>query len=330
MQRYTGVNLLKVSIGGDIVVVTTDERITYYSGSRDKVTYWRSAAKPIQALPVIFSGAAEKYGLTPEEIAIMAASHSGENLHVETVKGILNKIGLDESALKCGVHPPVHKETARNIWMKGGKVSPLHNNCSGKHAGLLTLCQFYGWSIDDYLNQDHPLQRLLLEVISDITGVPESDIELGVDGCGVVVFGLPLKNMAYAYARLANPEYLPSKYRKAARHIVESMTSYPEMVGGSERFNTDLLTVAGDKLVAKSGAEGVFCIGVFGGPGVAVKIEDGNSRGIPPVVINLLKQLNLLTPEEIAKMRKYHKPAVKNNRKEKVGFIKPVFTLNKA
>jgi len=307
------------------IVVDQSGETRAVAGKGDQVTYWRSAAKPFQLLPVICSGAADKYGITERELAVMAASHNGEKMHVQTVQGILDKLGLDESALLCGIHPPFHRATARSLIQQGLEPSRLHNNCSGKHAGLLTICRYNDWTLDDYDRPEHPVQRLILQTISEITGIQTDKIILGVDGCGVVVFGLPLDRMAYAYARLANPATLPAYYREAAVRITTSMEKYPELVGGSGRFNTELMKVTGNKLVAKTGAEGVFCIGIHGDTGIALKIADGNRRAIPPVIIESLAQLGQLTDDELERLKPYQYPDVINNHRARVGYIKPSF-----
>ena len=313
---------------GDIAVVDDKGDMFSELGNSSKITYWRSAAKPVQVLPVITSGAADKYNLNDKELAVMCASHSGEQEHVDVVKGILDKIGLDQSALLCGTHPPVNKKSARRIWKNGDEPTTLHNNCSGKHAGLLTLCKFYDWNLEDYFKLDHPLQSLLMDTVSEITGYPREKIYTGEDGCGVVVFGMPLKNMAYAFARLANPQSLPSKYRKAAERITKSMEKFPKIVGGSKRFNSKLLEITNGSMVAKSGAQGIFCVGIHKEHlGIAIKVADGSSKGVKPVTVETLKQLNLLTDENLAQLEKYHHFPVKNHRNHEVGKIIPDFKL---
>jgi L-asparaginase II len=320
-------NLIESIHRGDIAAVNEKGQNIFSFSNHEKITYWRSAAKPVQALPVVFSGAYEKYNLSEKELAVICSSHNGEQEHVDAVLSILDKIGLDESALLCGVHPPLHNKTARSIWRKGDEPRAVHNNCSGKHAGLLTLCKYYGWSINDYYKPEHPAQRLILETIAEVSTYSEEDIILGVDGCGVVVFGLPLIKMAYTYYCLANSDCLVPKYQEAAKLIVKSMEKYPEMIGGTDRFNTDLMKVTGNKLFAKMGAEGVFCLGIHDKLGIAVKIEDGNFRAIPPVVIEILSQLNILSKEEEEKLSKYHYPDIYNHHKKIVGRIEADFNL---
>lgn len=315
---------------GDITVVSDKGDILFEFGDSKKLTYWRSSAKPVQALPVISSGAAKKYNLTDREIAVICASHSGEDEHVKVVTGILEKIGLDQSALLCGTHPPVHKETARKIWREGKKPPAIRNNCSGKHAGLLTLCQYYGWSTEDYYKPDHPLQDLLLDTISEITVYPKEKIYTGEDGCGVVVYGIPLENMAYAFARLANPATLPPEYRESAERITSSMEKYPELVGGSERFNTELMELATGEFFAKSGAEAVYCVGHHEeNIGIAIKVKDGGSRAAKPAVVETMKQLDLLSSDQLEKIEKYHEISMKNHHDHIVGRAVADFSLKK-
>jgi len=314
---------------GDVAIVNENGKDLYKYGDINKITYWRSAAKPFQTLPLIFTGTAQKYSFTEKELAIMAASHSGEPAHTRVIKTILDKIGLDESYLKCGVHSPLHKKTAKELLKAGKKPGPVHNNCSGKHCSLLALCKYHDWPLTTYYEKSHPVQKLIIKTISDITKVSVNNIYYGEDGCGVIVFGIPVRNMAYAYARLANPNSLPVKYRKAARIMASCMEKYPRMVGGTGRFNTDLMNVTGNKFVAKSGAEGVFCIGVHGKMGITVKIEDGNKRAIPPVILQILSQLGIISAADIKKQKleKYQKPSVINNLGHEVGKIVPEFEL---
>ncbi len=306
---------------GDVVVVDKNGNNVYTVGDDQKLTYWRSAAKPFQALPLIYTGAAEKYDFTEKELAIMAASHSGEPKHVKVIRDILKKINLTENYLKCGIHPPLHKESAEELYKSGKEPGPVHNNCSGKHCALLALSKYHGWSLTNYNDIHHPAQRLIIKTISEISGRKEDSIYYGEDGCGVPVFGLTIKEMAFAYSRLANPLLLPVKYRDAAEIITTGMEKYPDMIGGTDRFNTDLMKVTGRKLAAKSGAEGVFCIGVHGNVGITVKIEDGNKRAVPPVILKILFNLNIISEEEVKKLQKYRKPAVMNNLGHKVGKI---------
>jgi len=328
IKIYRG-NLIENIYRGDIAIVNTRGKITFSVGDSEKITYWRSAAKPIQALPVIYSGAADKYKLTDEEIAIMTSSHNGGQKHVKLIYNILVKIGLDEKALLCGVHPPVHKPIAKYLHQNKIKISPVYNPCSGKHVAQLTLCQYYGWKINDYYKSEHPVQQMILEIIAKVTGYPKEKIYLGIDDCGVPVFGLPIKNMSYAYTQVANWELLPLEYQQSAKRIFLSMIKYPEIVGGTDRFDTDLIRISEGKLFAKSGANGVFCIGARNekGMGVTIKMESGNMKFLPLVVVQILYQLKILSTGKLNKLKKHCPLWMKNYRNEKVGKFVSDFEL---
>lgn len=325
---YRG-NLIESRHRGDVAVVNPKGELNYYSGNPQNYTYLRSAAKLFQVLPVINSGAADFFNFTKKHIAVMSASHNGEKKHIQAVREILDIIEVGEDKLNCGIHDPIDKETAHKLYLEGNKPTEIHNNCSGKHAALLTLCKFNDWDLDEYLNPDHPVQKLMLKTISEVTNLKEEEIYLGEDGCGVVVFGIPVEKMAYGFARLANPEYLPNKYKEAARRITQSISDHPDMIAGKKRFNTDLVKVLNNKLTGKTGAEGVFCLGLYDGPGVSIKIEDGNFRAIPPVIIDILKKLDYLTEKELKELEKYIKPVVKNHHKHEVGYIESILKLRK-
>ncbi|HKL13325.1 MAG TPA: asparaginase [Halanaerobiales bacterium] len=322
-------NLIESRHKGDIAIVDPDGTLTHFFGNPENQTYLRSAAKPFQILPVINSGAADFFNFTKQEIAVMSASHNGEEKHVNTVRNILKKIDVSEEKLNCGIHDPYFKKAAHKLYLEGNKPTEIHNNCSGKHAALLSLCKFNGWDIENYLNKEHPVQQLILTTISEVTETKKENIYLGEDGCGVVVFGLSVKKMAYGFARLANPKFLPNEYREAALRINKSIKDHPDMIAGTKRFNTDLIDVMGDKLTGKMGAEGVFCFGLYNGPGVSLKVEDGNSRAVPPVIIDILKSLNYISKQELKKLKRHEQPVVKNHHDHEVGYIKSILKLKK-
>lgn len=315
---------------GHVAVVDNKGKLLYSVGDPRHNTYWRSSAKPIQALPIVETGAFARYGFTAKHLALFCASHNGEDMHTETVVEILDKLGLNPSMLQCGVHMPYHQETARRMHRQGAKPGPLHSNCSGKHSGMLALASHRGFSLDTYTELEHPVQQLILDYIAAMTGHPREEIAIGIDGCGVPVHGMPLYNMALAYARLAKPAALAPARAKACRTITGAMLAHPEMVGGSDRFCTELMRGSGGKLVGKAGAAGVYCVGLLdAGVGIAVKCEDGSGRGRDPVVVELLKQLGYLTPSEMETLAKFHRPKNINHRKEVCGEVIPVVKLNK-
>ena len=294
------------------------------AGDVERPLYMRSAAKPLQALPTIESGAADKFGLSPREIAVMAASHSGCKIHARAVQEILTKAGLRPENLLCGIHPPVYPPERERLIREGLAPTPLHNNCSGKHAGMLVLAKFLEASVEDYLCLDHPAQKLIQKTIAEMAEISPSAISAGTDGCGAPAFLLSLEKMALTYARLAKPENLTHQRAAASQRIRSAMSEFPEMVAGAGRFTTELMSVAGDKLFCKGGALGVYCVGVpERGLGIALKIDDGSTSAAPPVVLEMLSRLQVLDEEELDALKSYRRPSIKNWRGEVVGEVLP-------
>lgn len=323
---------------GHIAVLDGDARLLASLGDPDAVTFMRSSAKFHQAIPLITSGAAERFHLTDKEIAVACGSHSGQDLHAETVAGILQKIGLDASALKCGAHEPFDAQTAREMRERGEEPDALRNNCSGKHAAMLALAKSLGAPTDSYFQLEHPVQQAALRTVARFSDVASEKIPLGIDGCGVPVFALPVRAMALMFARLvAPPEEFDADTREACARIVRAVTAYPEMVGGTrERFDTGIMRAAGGRLVSKVGAEGVYTAGVSPceewprGLGIAFKIEDGEDRRArPTVAVETLRQLGVLRDGALDAAAPYANFPINNRRGETVGLVRPAFTLKR-
>lgn len=307
---------------GDIAVVDPEGRLLAHAGDPDKVTFMRSSAKPIQALNVVLSGAADHFGLDDRELAVTCASHDAEDQHVTTVLSVLRKLGLDESALLCGVEVPGNKETARALVVAGREPGPVHNNCSGKHSGMLAVARQLGAPLDSYLSLDHPVQQMNLAIVAEFAGVDPKSVVIGVDGCGVPVFGLPVRAMARAFARLSAPEVLRPELAAAVRRVTAAMQKNPTLIEGTGLFTSRLIEVGAGRLIAKLGAEGVFCVGSLQKKlGLAVKCEDGNKRALPPVVLRALSDMGAVGPDDLAALAEFARPAVTNNRGELVGEI---------
>jgi len=289
----------------------------------------RSAAKPIQALNIFLSGAYDRFRFTPKETAIMCASHYGEPMHQEVILGILKKLNLPVEALLCGSPLSIQADMSRRQLWQHHELKPYNSDCSGKHCGFLASCLAKGYPIEDYNQPNHPLQRDVLKVFSDITGVPESDIVIGVDGCGVPVHGIPVRNMAAAFAKISNTDNLPEKYRFGADTIFAAMNAAPEMVAGTGGFCTELTKNTHEKLIGKLGAEAIYCVGIKGRDiGIAVKIEDGEyHRPLYPVVMSVLSQLDLLTREESEALKAFAEPPIINALGSTVGITRPAFKL---
>jgi L-asparaginase II len=265
------------------------------AGDIERPIYPRSAIKPLQALALLESGAADRFGLGDREIALACASHRGEPRHVETVARWLGRIGLDASALECGPQLPSHEPSAAALLASGGQPDAIHNNCSGKHSGFLTLARHLGCPHCGYIGRDHPVQRLVLGVVGEMTGVAPELAPAGLDGCGIPVFGVPLRNLALGLARLADPTGQPDARVQAARRIRRAMAAEPFMVSGSASFVTRMLGLVGERAIVKSGAEGVYVAALPElGLGLAVKAEDGNPRAATVVMARLLTHFGVL------------------------------------
>jgi L-asparaginase II len=321
---------------GHVAAVDGDGRMIAQLGSPHTVTYLRSSAKPHQAIPLVASGAADHFGFTEKEIAIACASHNGETIHTETVAGMLRKIGLGESALKCGAHEPYSAEAARDLREQGLEPTALHNNCSGKHTGMLALALYLKAPIETYDEPSNPVQLRIVERISQFSDVLVEDIAVGIDGCGVPTFGVTVRAMALMYVRLvAPPQSFDDATRGACRRIVAAMTEYPEMIGGrAERLDTVVMQAARGRVVSKVGAEGVYTAAVLPndewtrGLGLAFKIEDGEDRRArPTVVIEAMRQLGVLKSESLEAVKQYASFPVKNRRGDTVGEVSASFEL---
>ncbi len=307
---------------GDLVVIDIEGNIVFSLGDPYKLTFWRSAAKPFQVLPMIEAGGIEYFGFTGHEIALMTSSHNGEEEHVATLQKIFSKLNINTYELQCGTAPPMSKRAAIKLMQKGESFTTLTNPCSGKHACMLALCILKDYSLKNYYLPEHPVQQNMLQAVSYYTNLSQKDITLGTDGCGVPVFGLPLYNMARAYAILSNSDAESTSLQK----VSSAMTSYPYYVAGTKRLDTMLMEVTKGRILAKLGAEGVYCLSVIDKKlGLALKIEDGNFRAIDPIIIEVLNRLGCLSNHELEKLSDKREVALKNHRKEFIGIIKAAF-----
>lgn len=277
------------------------------------VTMFRSAAKPFQLLPLIERGHADRWGFGTEALAVMCASHTGSAYHRTLVGDVLTRIGARVSDLACGTHDPADPEALAEIAADPARRSPLHHNCSGKHAGMLAMCVAEGWPLAGYTRAEHPLQQLLLTTVSEIGEVPRDRVLTAVDGCSVVVFGLSLHAMARGYARLATARDTGDARERALARIRNAMTAFPVAVEGAGRLSTDLMNAARGILVAKGGAEGLQLIGVpQPGLGIALKCEDGASRPLGPAAVAVLDRLGLMDESLRSALEPHRRPVVLN------------------
>ncbi len=323
---------------GHIAAVEPPANIVAQLGAPEVFTYLRSSAKPYQTIPLIVSGAADRFGLTPAEIALACASHSGEEIHVEIVKSMLQKVGLTPSALKCGTHEPFSHEVSSKLRESGKEPDVLQNNCSGKHAGMLALARHLGAPTETYDRPDNPVQVAIAVTISAFSDTPVEKLTSAIDGCGVPVFAVSVKALALMYLRLVAP---PSEFdeptRNACERVVAAMIRYPELIGGTKgRLDTEIIRAGKERLVSKVGAEGVYTLGLLPcaewprGLGLALKIEDGDDhRARPTVVIESLRQLGILKDEALEAVAPYSFFHVRNHRGEPVGKVRAAFNLKR-
>lgn len=315
---------------GHLVVLDGEGRSVASVGDPSTVTFFRSAAKAFQLVPCLTSGTPDAFGFDEREIALAVASHSGEPMHVEIAASMLAKAGFTESDLKCGPHLPFSEAEAHRMIAAGEKPTQLHNNCSGKHAAMLAFAKHIDAGPADYDSPDNRIQKRILRCIADFTEIPEAEIALGIDGCAVPNFALPIAAMAKSFAGLAFPWQFPEATQKACTRIVDAMIKYPELIGGS--LDTMLMRAAEGKIISKVGAEGVWLCGVLPsekyptGLGIALKIEDGDDKRARPVVsVEILRRLGILTKNDLPNVSPM---PVTNRRGDIVGTVQSADSLN--
>lgn len=324
---------------GAFAVADAQGRLIASYGDPNLVVYLRSSAKPFQALPFVEAGGPEHFGFTTREVAIMCASHLGLDMHVETVQGMQAKISATENDLLCGAHPSEDPETAARLIRAGQVPTPNRHNCSGKHTGMLAYARLRGLPLTDYINPQHGIQQTILTTLADVCGMTPDEVVVGVDGCSAPNFAVPLIKAATALARLADPSGLPPARAAALRKIFSAMSTEPEMVRGPRGFDTELMRVLPNAIVAKGGAEGYQALAIAPGAfgpnspalGVAIKCADGASRAVAPVALEVLCQLEVLGDKELdalAPLGYAPRQPVKNWRGLVAGEIRPCFTLH--
>lgn len=332
---------------GSIAVVDVNGQLVTSVGDPELVTFLRSSAKPFQVIPFLMAGARQEYNLSERDIAIMCASHSGTDEHVEIISGLQAKLNIVESDLLCGTHPPYYLPAADRLKELGLEPTQNHHNCSGKHTGMLG----YQRLISDqnpavatnkvYIDPEHPIQQIIVSTLAQMAGIEKSGIELGIDGCSAPNFAMPLYRAAYAFARLCDPASggidEPSLV-SACKQVVSAMTGYPFLVAGPGRLDTQLMQVMKGKLISKSGAEGYQAVGLLPGAlgrgssavGIAIKISDGDRRGMvkAATTIEVLRQLGALSVDEQVLLGEFGPTnPIRNWKDIEVGISRPTFQL---
>ena len=322
---------------GSIAVVDSRGRTLAFAGDPAFVTCIRSAAKPFQAIPLLKHGGIEEFDLSGEEIALTCASHGGEPLHVATAAALLRKGDFDEEDLLCGAHLPYDEKAAAEVRASGEPPSPLHNNCSGKHAGMLLATQAMDVPSADYIDADHPLQEVMRDTVGEFAMLEADDIPLAIDGCGVPAFFLSLHRTAFAYARLM------ASREPAPRAVVDAMTRFPQYVAGAWSITTPLMEAFEGELLAKEGAEGFYAMAIAAtlatslterlqvdddcAVGVAIKVADGSmTRGRNPVILKTLELLGL-DVASAPKLERYREWPLRNWVGAVVGEVRAEFEM---
>ena len=323
MVEVTRGNMVESIHRASYAVVDTDGKVVLSGGDYEKVTYGRSAIKCMQALPLIESGAADAFNLTDAEISIACASHDGQPKHVETVKKWLDKIGCTEDDLECGSHLPYHVPSMVDLLKNGDSETTLHNNCSGKHVGFLTVCKQLGFDLKGYVKYDHPLQQRILGAMETMCGMDLGDAPRGIDGCGIPVIGTPLANIALAMARFADPSDQPEARQEACQRINKAITAEPFMIAGSDRFCTKIVEATKGRALIKTGAEGVYT-GIIPelGLGIALKADDGVTRSAETVIGMILKHLKIIDGSLAQEMKDVLEPPLFNRAGIQVGQVR--------
>ena len=289
---------------GAFAMVDFEGRLLASAGDIAAPVYPRSAVKPLQALALVESGAADAFELGAREISLACASHNGEPRHVSAVESWLTRLGLSAADLECGSHTPADPESEAARLRTGAALSPLMNNCSGKHSGFLTLARHRGWPTGGYIAYDHPVQQALREVLGAMAQTSLEDSPWGLDGCSIPTIALPLERLALAMARLARPDGLAPERAAACRRIARSMAEEPYMVAGRNRCASETMARCGGRVLLKSGAEGVYCaFHPETGTGIALKIDDGRKEASELLIGALLRRHGLLDEDAFADLR---------------------------
>lgn len=320
---------------GAFVVADRDGNIHQSWGSNDLVTYLRSSAKPFQAIPLIEAGGIEHFGLSEKQVALICASHSGSDDHFAVAKSIQNLVGVAEDDLICGTHPPGDKAAREKLIRNGEEPTYNRHNCSGKHLGMLALAVMMGESIEDYCEIDHPVQQKILATLREIFDIESDRVQIGIDGCSVPTFALPIRKAARAYARLADPTGFPEPRQRAINKIWKAMTGNPEMIAGHGRLDTQVMKAFDGVVLSKGGAEGYQGMAIAPGAigpgspalGVAMKISDGDgwSRARGFLGTEILRDLGMIGEDVPPELAEISNPKVRNWRYLEVGELRSLY-----
>ena len=308
-----------------VAIAHADQGLIASAGNPAHHSFVRSSIKMFQALPFVEGGGVERFHLTGEELALCTASHGGEPFHVAAARSILAKAKVTEAALACGPQLPLHDKTANAMLCAGEAPGRIHNNCSGKHAGMLAHCVQEHWVTNGYQKPSHPMQQRVLTALKHWMRINADEVSVAVDGCGLPTFAIALDAVAEGCARFAAAVAAGDR---APAAIFNAMVAHPEYVAGTDRLDTDLMRAAGTRLFAKVGAEGFYCAGIPSMKiGVALKVEDGSKRAAEPAILAVLKQIEAISAAQLDHLHKHAYPEILNTRQEVVGHVRTTLDL---
>lgn len=322
-EIWRGPFLESLHLGHAVICDDTGQVVRSW-GDPDALIYPRSSAKMIQALPLLTSGAADKYGLTSEQLALACASHNGAHIHTSRVNSWLGQLGLGDDDFRCGPQMPDDKPAMHDLIKTDTSPCQVHNNCSGKHAGFLTLAQHMGAG-PEYVEMDHPVQQAALTAFEEVTGLNSPGF--GIDGCSAPNFATTVLGMGRAMAFYAKAKEGQGPRASAAARLRDAMIAYPELVAGEGRACTELMRAAGGRVALKTGAEAFF-VGIIPekGWGIALKIMDGSTRGAECAIASILVKYGFLEPDHPATLKRRH-AVIRNWRGMHTGMIRPAAAL---
>lgn len=312
----------------DIVVADANGKIVNSWGDKDRGVFPRSAIKALQAIPLVESGAADAFGFDASHLALACSSHNGEEMHAKGASQMLSAAGLEINCLECGAQLPYHPRDTQRLAKDGVEVTAIHNNCSGKHSGFVALAKHLDIPISEYVKFGHPLQTEIAGVLETITEAKHGPDNYGIDGCSIPTYEIPLQNLAAAYAKFAIGKADGVERSKAMIRLRDACMAHPEMVAGTDRFDTDIMTALGNRAFTKTGAEGVFTISLPElGFGVALKCQDGTTRAAEVACAHIIESLlkasdSGLSDTELTSLKRLTNPELRNWNEIKVGAVR--------
>ena len=327
MRSVTNPTLVEVTRGGRvesdhrgaIAICDTGGALKSAWGDVETPVFARSAFKSLQALPLVETGAANAFSVTDEELALACASHSGEAMHTERVQAWLRRLDCADHDLACGPHAPFHEPTSKDMVRNGLEPCRVHNNCSGKHTGFLTLARHLKAPIQAYENPQHPVQKLVRQAIAEMCGTAPDSMPIGIDGCAAPNYALPLKNLALAMAKMGTRAGLSADRANAASRLMQAWRKHPRLMSGTGRACGDLIEASNGTTVVKTGAEAVFLASIpEQGLGIALKIDDGGTRAAETAMARILVLLGAADASNPL-IAKHMNPSIKNWRGDLVG-----------